>query len=98
MANRKAGVTISRELAEYLLKDLRISPLCLPGFLRWKAMKELHVAIIWATSETPIEDIAWVLYCDDSAGAMSAVNNWSELGPNTQQRYLEKARVAIKTT
>lgn len=39
-----------------------------------------------------LDNIAWKMYCDASAGAMSAVDFWNQLGPITQDEYRERAK------
>lgn len=44
---------------------------------------------------TDIKDLAWNLYCEATKGALSAVDDWEQLGPNTQAEYLERAELCI---
>lgn len=39
---------------------------------------------------TPIEEKAWDLYCNDTAGGMDVRDFWHELPPAVQLFYLEK--------
>ena len=45
-----------------------------------------------------LEQIAWDLYCEETAGSMDARDFWRELSTPVQQLYLRKAQQAMAGT
>ncbi len=46
-------------------------------------------------SLTELEQAAWELYCDDTAGGMDVKDFWWKLSVEVRVEYLHKARVEI---
>lgn len=51
-------------------------------------MNNYYIAGVTAKELAAMKEAAWELYCEESKGAMSAVDFWEQLGPNTQSDYL----------
>ena len=41
---------------------------------------------------TNLEEKAWLLYCQETAGCMDVVDFWEQLGPNQRAYWLEKVK------
>ena len=45
-------------------------------------------------AQTSVQEKAWSIYCEETAGALSAVDFWEHIPEFIQKMYLAKARIA----